>query len=117
MKILNWRFVSVQALFLFGIVSVIGCGVASQQKLGEKSETERGEKRDEKATAKNDSKLGKVKVISKLPFKDIDPTKAKIGNKAGQKVMAAKGVDSSGKKFGLDDYKGKVILLDTWASW
>lgn len=119
MKIQKWRMFSVLTLFLFGITSVIGCGVEPQQKLGEKAEKTRTGKPVEKSTADDEAKPKpkKVKVVSKLPFQNVDPAEAKIGNEVGQKVMAAKGVDSAGKKFGLDDYKGKVILLDTWASW
>lgn len=58
-----------------------------------------------------------VQVESTLPFKDLDPATAAKGVDPGRIVIDASGVDSNGQPLSLADYRGKVILLDTWASW
>ncbi len=36
---------------------------------------------------------------------------------AGKPAPEIAGIDADGKKFLLSDYRGKVVLLDFWASW
>lgn len=36
---------------------------------------------------------------------------------AGKPAKDIRGVDADGKSFQLSDYRGKVVLLDFWASW
>lgn len=35
----------------------------------------------------------------------------------GKAAPATSGTDAEGKSFDLDDFKGKVVLLDFWASY
>ena len=35
----------------------------------------------------------------------------------GQPAPEVSGVDQDGKEFKLSDYRGKVVMLDFWASW
>lgn len=58
-----------------------------------------------------------VKVISNLPHKDLDPMSTDKGVEPGRLLIDVAGKDSNGKSLKLSDYKGKVILLDVWASW
>ena len=39
------------------------------------------------------------------------------GVKQGKQAPAISGVDVTGKTIKLSDYKGKVVLLDFWATW
>jgi|GEM_PF-1167921 cytochrome c biogenesis protein CcmG/thiol:disulfide interchange protein DsbE len=36
---------------------------------------------------------------------------------AGKTAPEIAGIDADGAKFHLSDYRGKVVLLDFWASW
>ena len=36
---------------------------------------------------------------------------------AGKPAKDIRGVDADGKSFQLIDYRGKVVLLDFWATW
>ncbi len=36
---------------------------------------------------------------------------------AAKPAQEITGIDADGKKFNLSDYRGKVVLLDFWASW
>ena len=45
------------------------------------------------------------------------PEVAKDGSKDRPVAPAFSATDLNGRKVGLDDYKGKVILLDFWATW
>lgn len=83
---------------------------------------EPGAKPDKKTSRKGNNPGNKkpakpVKVISKLPHRDIDLATANKGIDPGRILIDAKGKDSKGQSLALSDYKGKVILLDTWASW
>lgn len=49
--------------------------------------------------------------------KPIDPAHATLGVQDGQRAPNIEAADTDGKRFALADYKGKVILLDFWASW
>lgn len=127
MKIQKWRAFDATTLVLFGVTLMTGCGAGVESEIdGGKLAKAVNEKADEKEAGEKNlaAKDGKAeeskaekKLVSKLPFGDVDAASAKMGIEPGKKVFAVKGVDANGKKFGLDDYKGKVILLDTWASW
>ncbi|MEC9094380.1 MAG: hypothetical protein VX438_16845 [Planctomycetota bacterium] len=58
-----------------------------------------------------------AKVVSQLPYREIDLSTAQKGINPGRIIINATGKDSTGRDMALSDYKGKVILLDTWASW
>jgi hypothetical protein len=47
------------------------------------------------------------------PAQPPPPTGFEVGNLAHE----IEGEDIDGKKFKLSDYRGKVVLLDFWASW
>lgn len=50
----------------------------------------------------------------------IAHTNRSTGNKPlelGKTVVDIRGVDADGTPFQLSDYRGKVVLLDFWASW
>jgi cytochrome oxidase Cu insertion factor (SCO1/SenC/PrrC family) len=37
--------------------------------------------------------------------------------RVGQPAQLIRGTDADGKSFSLDDYRGKVVLLDFWGNW
>jgi hypothetical protein len=42
---------------------------------------------------------------------------ANVGLKKGQRAPEIVGRDIDGRQFKLTDYRGKVVLLDFWATW
>lgn len=127
MKMQKWPAFDAAILMLFGVALMAGCGDGVESRIGgekiakavnEKTdETEDGDKRVAAENGRSEETKPVKRLVSKLPFGDVDPATAKTGIEPGKKVFAVKGVDANGKKFGLGDYAGKVILLDTWASW
>lgn len=97
-----------------------GCGGDSSKKTTQNqsnsSKTADGDKSG-KSTVPAKENVKPEKVDSTLPFKDLDIATAKKGIDPGRILIDASGKDSNGKELSLSDYKGKVILLDTWASW
>jgi hypothetical protein len=127
MKMQKWRAFDAAVLMLFGVALMAGCGDGVESGIdGEKiakavnektDEAEAGDKNIAVENGRSDETRSVKRLVSRLPFGDVDPATAKTGIEPGKKVFAVKGVDANGKKFGLGDYAGKVILLDTWASW
>ncbi len=127
MKMQKWRAFDAAVLMLFGVALMAGCGDGVESGIdGEKiakavnektDEAEAGDKNIAAENGRSDETRSVKRLVSRLPFGDVDPATAKTGIEPGKKVFAVKGVDANGKKFGLGDYAGKVILLDTWASW
>lgn len=109
-------------LVLAGLM-IAGCGADPSKKSGSKNSKtpETSDSKEKKASAGQGPGSGNSstaeKIVSNLPFGDVDPAKAERGIEPGRMIIDAEGVDSSGKKISLSDYRGKVILLDTWASW
>lgn len=96
-----------------GILPTTGCGDAAT----EKPKNETSENKATQKPPKTESPQPSQPIKSKLPFGDLEMEKAKTGVEPGYKVADLGGMDSSGKSFSIGDYQGKVILLDTWASW
>jgi thiol-disulfide isomerase/thioredoxin len=53
---------------------------------------------------------------------EADPSKKPVGNPkpyewGDRPAPAAEGLDANGKPLKLSDYKGKVVLVDFWATW
>ena len=93
---------------------------AESTSTNEKTSNQNSDKKASVATGKKEApkpNAKPVKVVSKLPHKDVDPMSADKGVDAGRVLIDAAGQDSNGKSMKLSDYKGKVILLDVWASW
>ena len=98
---------------------IFGCGGET-----EKSSSDSSQKNNQSAANGSGEKSSEqnrnakpVSVESTLPFKDLDVSTAAKGIDPGRILIDVKGKDSAGKQMALSDYKGKVILLDTWASW
>jgi cytochrome oxidase Cu insertion factor (SCO1/SenC/PrrC family) len=45
------------------------------------------------------------------------PTSGAVGLKVGDAAPEIEGKDMDGKSLKLSDFRGKVVLLDFWASW
>jgi thiol-disulfide isomerase/thioredoxin len=45
------------------------------------------------------------------------PASPKLGVNEGDRAPALEGVDVSGKPLKLSDFRGKVVMLDFWATW
>jgi hypothetical protein len=48
------------------------------------------------------------------PPRKVEPP---IGLAKGQRAPDIDGLDAGGKRLRLSDYRGKVVVLDFWASW
>jgi len=48
---------------------------------------------------------------------DFNPGDLAVGTKVGKLAPEIEGKDLEGRKFKLSDYRGKVVMLDFWASW
>jgi len=44
-------------------------------------------------------------------------TSTNTGLSKGKTAQAIRGIDADGESFQLSDYRGKVVLLDFWASY
>jgi AhpC/TSA family len=55
-----------------------------------------------------------VKDAVKIAEKELFPIRHLV---IGKEAPEIEGEDSDGKKFKLSDYRGKVVVLDFWASW
>ncbi len=65
-----------------------------------------------------DAKLGKSnKTIAEMVKKEIADLKAIVIIAIGKPAPEVESVTLEGKKVKLSDYKGKVVLLDIWATW
>ena len=51
--------------------------------------------------------------LATLPTGSADKVGLNVGNRAPDR----EGVDTTGKKISLSDYRGKVVVLDFWATW
>ena len=95
-------------VFLIGLAT-LGCGDSPEKQ--NQASSKNSKSTDPSGGAKME------KVVSKLPFKEVDFAKIGEGVEPGKRLPNVTGTDAQGQKFALADYKGKVILLDTWASW
>ncbi|MDG2471393.1 MAG: hypothetical protein P8M80_19075 [Pirellulaceae bacterium] len=103
----SWHFLRRMGPLVYGIAMITalgfnGCG----------SGEDKGQK---KSLATKDP--ASQQIVSKLPFGELDAATTPEGNLPGQRLPDVSGSDAQNTKFSLADYKGKVILLDTWASW
>jgi thiol-disulfide isomerase/thioredoxin len=65
-----------------------------------------------------DQKIGKAgKTIAELCKKDLEALKSIVIISIGKPAPEVESVLLDGKKVKLSDYKGKVVLLDVWATW
>jgi len=70
------------------------------------------------ATETPDVKVGNSgKTIGELAKKDIEGLKSIVIVAVGKPAPEVESVTLDGKKVKLSDYKGKVVLLDLWATW
>jgi hypothetical protein len=54
---------------------------------------------------------------AKPPVKKGPPANAKVGLAVGNLAPEIQGEDADGNVFKLSDYRGKVVVLDFWATW
>lgn len=66
-------------------------------------------------TPSDNVKLGDIKDLNKI--KEDEQTYFDKRLKPGAKPFAFKAVDLNGKDVNLESYKGKVLMLDFWATW
>lgn len=66
--------------------------------------------------AANDTIVQQMNLVIKNCCAGVDATAWNIRPKVGQQIQF-KGVTDDGKPFDLDQYKGKVVVLDFWATW
>lgn len=110
-------------LMLSTTLFAAGCGKtepeSSTARNSDSTASPSGNRKDAGSAAKvnADANEKQAPAVSSLPFGDMDATAADKGVEPGKILIDAQGQDSSGKKLSLGDYRGKVILLDTWASW
>ena len=55
--------------------------------------------------------------VSNLPHADLDPANLTRGIKPGTLAIATEGVNETGQAISLASFQGKVVILDTWATW
>jgi thiol-disulfide isomerase/thioredoxin len=64
-----------------------------------------------------DAKIGRSQTVAKLAAGELESLKAVLALGVGKAAPAVASKTLDGKDVKLADYKGKVVLLDIWATW
>ncbi|MFK7767120.1 MAG: TlpA family protein disulfide reductase [Mariniblastus sp.] len=85
------------------------------QEESDDQEESKSDDADQDDDAKSEEKEEDDKPKKKKP--KPKPKKGPEGTNIGERIKTISGKDVEGEKFSLDDYEGKVIMLDFWGDW